>query len=174
MQQSPSWEANLLTASQEIPQILWNPKFHYCIYKCPPRNPILSQINPGNDPTSHSSKSILILSSHLCLGLWNGIFPSGFPTKTLYRPLLSPHMLHAPPTSSFWIWSPKQYWVRSLSSSLCSFLHSSVTSTLLGPNIIPRTLFLKPSAYIPPSMWATKFPTHKNNGQKVSYVYLNI
>ena len=30
---------------------------------------------------------------------------------------------------------------RSLSSSFCSFLHSSVTSTLLGPNILLDTLF---------------------------------
>ena len=32
---------------------------------------------------------ILILSSHLCLGLPSGLFLSGFPTNTLYVPLLS-------------------------------------------------------------------------------------
>ena len=34
-------------------------------------------------------RSILILSSHLCLGLPSGLFPSRFHTKTLYTPLLS-------------------------------------------------------------------------------------
>jgi hypothetical protein len=33
---------------------------------------------------------VLILSSHLHLVLPSGPFPSGFPTKTLYTPLLSP------------------------------------------------------------------------------------
>ena len=39
-------------------------------------------------PTSWSS--ILILSTHLLLGLPSGLFPSGFPTKTPYTPVSSP------------------------------------------------------------------------------------
>ena len=58
-------------------------------------------------------KCILTLSSHLCLGLPSGHFPSGFPTKTLYTPLLSPYALHAPPISFFSILSPEQYWASS-------------------------------------------------------------
>ena len=41
-------------------------------------------------PHPTSSRSTLILSSHLPLGLPSGLFPSGFPTKTLHTPLLSP------------------------------------------------------------------------------------
>jgi len=69
MQHSPSSEANRFSASQEISRILWNPKVHYRIHKWPPTVPILSQINPVHATHPTSSRSILILSSHLRLGL---------------------------------------------------------------------------------------------------------
>ena len=41
-------------------------------------------------PHPTSWRSVLILSTHLRLGLPSGLFPSGFPTKNLYTPLSSP------------------------------------------------------------------------------------
>ena len=41
-------------------------------------------------PHPTSWRSILILSTHLRLGLTSGLFPSGFPTKNLYTALSSP------------------------------------------------------------------------------------
>jgi len=46
MEQSPSWEANSHSASQEIPCLLWNPKIDYHVQKSPILTPILSQMNP--------------------------------------------------------------------------------------------------------------------------------
>ena len=53
MKQSPSWEANRFSASQEIPNILWNAKVHYRIHKSRRHVPTLSQLDPVHTSTSH-------------------------------------------------------------------------------------------------------------------------
>ena len=111
-----------------------------CLYLEPAR------FNPDTPhPTSRISTlilsflSILILSSHLCLCFPSGLFPSGVPIKTLYTPLLSPIHATCPVYLILLDFITRTIFgeeCRSLRSSLCSFLHSPVTSSLLGPNIL--------------------------------------
>ena len=64
-----------------------NPEVHDRFHKSP--LPILSQLNPVHGSHFISWRCILILSSHLRLGLPSGLFPSVIPTKTLSAPLFS-------------------------------------------------------------------------------------
>jgi hypothetical protein len=54
---------------------------------------------PDRSIPCHPILSILIVSTHLRLGLPSGLFPSGFPTSILYAFLFSPFVLHVLPIS---------------------------------------------------------------------------
>jgi hypothetical protein len=76
---------------RKLPEILRNPKVHHRVHKSPPLVPILSQLDAvPTIPSYLSLRSILILSTHLRLGLPSVLFPSGFPTNILYAFLVSP------------------------------------------------------------------------------------
>jgi hypothetical protein len=56
MEQSPSWEANRFSATQEIPLILCNPKVHYRIHNSPVNCPCLEPDRSIHSLTSHFLK----------------------------------------------------------------------------------------------------------------------
>jgi hypothetical protein len=85
-----------------------------------------------SQPTS--PRSILILSTYLCLGLPSGLFPSGFPTNNLYAfsppPIRATYHFHLILLYlNILILLGEEY--KSRSSSSCSFLHPPVTSSPL-------------------------------------------
>ena len=184
MVQSPSWEANWFTASQEIPRILWNPKVHYRTHKRSPPVPILGQPNPV--PTSH------LLEIHP-----NIIHPSTprspqwalslrFPRQDPIRPPLLIHTRHMPSpshSSDFITRTILDEEYRSFSSSLRNLLHSPVTSSLLGPNILLNTIFsnilsflssLNVSDQVSHPYKTTNLNTYYNSLHRVGFRYIGL
>jgi hypothetical protein len=166
MEQSPSGEADRFSASQEIPRIFGTRRVHYSSHNCPPPVTILSQLDPVHTPhlTSWRIHLNIILPSRLDLP--SGIIPSAFTTKTLYTPLHSPirTTLYAHLILFDFITRTilgEQY--KSLSSSLCSFLHSRHL-VRLKPKYSPQHPILKhpQSSFLPQCMRPSFTLIHHN------------
>ena len=164
MVQSPSLEANRFEASKEIPRISRKPKDHYRTHKRPPLVSILGQPNPVHIPTSK------LLEIHP-----NIIHPPtpSYPQWSVvsFFPVSPPRPSTAPLYSPIRATWPAHHFVldfitrtilgeeyKSFSSSLCNLLHSPVTSSLLGPNILINTMFSN----------TLSFPSSRNVNDQVS------
>ena len=133
---------------------LLNMNVHSEVHKSPPLALNMSHIHPVNAIRSYFLlRSFLVLSTHPHTGLTSGVFPSGFPTTTLYSPLLSPicatclsHLilLHLK-TRIIWGAGDKPW-----SFSLRNLLQSSVTFSSFGPSIFLNTLCRKHNVCVLP------------------------
>ena len=141
IKQSP-WNATSSSPSQESARILWIPMVHYRYHKT--QSPLIVWARSIQSASSNpiSLRCIQISSSHLSLGLPNGYFLQCSPWKPCMD-FSFPPTRHVPrPSHPTIIVSDA-----SRSSNHCSFLQSSVTSSLSRPRVFLSTKCPSPPAY---------------------------
>ena len=129
---------------KKFPDFHWTQRFITALTSV--RHLSLSWASPIQSIYPHptSWRSILILFTHLHLGLPSSLFPSGFPTKILHTSLSLQMRATYPGHLILLCFNTRtllgeEY--KSFSSLLCSLLYSPVTSSLLGPNILLNIMF---------------------------------
>ena len=108
-QQSPSWEANRFSASQEIPRILWNPEgslpYSQVPAACPCPEPARSS------PYPHIPLPEVSLYYYPLYSWFSQLFsfPQVSPPKPCIHLSSPPYVLHAPPLPLFTLCSTELY-----------------------------------------------------------------
>jgi hypothetical protein len=143
MELSTRREPTSFVATRQYHSTVYNPKAHHLIHKNFPLSATVNQTNPVHTTPSLKNKIRLNVIHPLRLDLLSGITLSGFSISSLFA-VFSPiqstcptHLIHL--DLIILIILGVEY--KSCSSSVCSFLHSSVTASLFGPNILLSNLY---------------------------------
>jgi hypothetical protein len=145
MEQKSYWEANKLSASQDTPRTLWNPKVRYRIHNSPSSAPILSHIDPVHFCQSQSLNIHYHITVSLMPGSSKWSYFLRFPHQNSVCITNLPNSCYMPCRFIFLDLNTRKILGEYIaqSSLLCSLLHSPVISSLLHPNILLSTLFSK-------------------------------
>ena len=173
MEWSTRCETDSFSASQEIPLILWNANVNYHGHKIPPSVSTPIQISAVHaNLTSFLQMNFNSIYSYI---FWAVSFPQVSPPKpcnylSTIRATCPAHLVLFGLITQ--IKFGEQY--RSSSSSLCSFLHSPVTSSLLGPNIFLSTLFANTFRLSPCLYERDQVSNPYNTADKITVMYILI
>ena len=140
-----------------------------------PRHLSLSWASSFHSTLAHltSWRSTLILSSHLRLDLPSGLFLSGYLTKTLYAPLLSP--IHATCPAHLILPDVITRTILGEQAPRYVVFSTHLLHLLLRPKYSPQSPILKhPQPVFLPQCERPSFTPIQNNRQNYSSVYLNL
>ena len=138
MDQSPSWEANRSSVSEETPLVLRNPKVHYHINKSPPPVPIPSQINPVQAPPTQFFR---IFPSTPRSSKWSVSPRSPHQNPLFTSPL--PHKSRMPLPFHSWFYYPNNTWWRMpIIKLLGGLLTSLIFNKQLGVTSVSVVMYL--------------------------------
>ena len=135
---------------------------------------------PDQSSTCHhptSWRTILIVSSHLRLGLPSSLFPSGFSTKTRYAHLLTPYVLHAQISYSFRFDKPKNIWPGKQISQLLIMYFSPLPCYLVPHRprySLQHCILQHPQPTFLSQCERPSFTPIQDSEQKDNPVYLNV
>jgi hypothetical protein len=127
-------------------------------------------------PNSISLRSILILSSHLRVGLAAGLFPTGIPTRTPCTIFLFPMCVICPSNliidSVILIIFGEEHNLRN--SSLCKFSGFILFHPSSVQIFSSAPCSQMPSVYVPPLVWETKFHINTELQVKLQFLRFNL
>jgi hypothetical protein len=112
VEQSPPWETNGSSASQEILRILWNWRLNAAFTTARHLSPSGAKLVQSTPSRPFSLRVILIISSHVRLAFQKISFSQVALTKTLHAFFSSPNTCHMPSSYDPWFDHPNNIWWR--------------------------------------------------------------
>jgi hypothetical protein len=176
MHGTTSWEANWFSASQEIHLILWNPKVHCRIHKCPPPGPLLSQLNPTITSTLLKINLNIILPSMPGSPKWSLSLRFPHQNPVYASSLLCTHYIPCPSHSSIFYNPNNIGWGMQITKLIIMQFSPPVCYLVpLRPKYSPQHPILKyPQPTFLPQCELPSFAPIQNKRQIYKSVYLDL
>jgi hypothetical protein len=136
MDPSPFWEVSSYSATEKLPSMLWNQKFHHHVHETSSSVPNLSPMNLVQTTWSYFSKIYCNIIPHLNLGFLVVSFLLAKPPKPCVHSISLPCTLYTLRITLLWLNDSNYIWKRAQVVKLRSFLQPYIIPSFFSPNIL--------------------------------------